>query len=773
MALTTPETDLDNDIYGLNMSYMKNLNIMRKKLNLREIATNDWDNTSKQSTSYVCDMVPEKLEQENEINKPSYNERDFESRTSIRSNLHLSRRETHLDLASYMRLQDIENAYKLSNINREAMDVTKTSCAQETVKNDRSSKTITPRTLEVPPKRVCLDQFTNSATNLHPNQIPEMYSATKCTQMKDKPEAKKTIKKQTITKKIDHSSSAPISRKTTKELITDTRSSQNPKRKVKPIPKTNEIPKQENMSSSEENLMPSASTTKTDLIEDLIKKEKSKPTKTQEVLYADQKNVSNTKVVHALTSFLLSKPGNISSAKENPVTSSSLTETNLIADTLNSETEPIEDPTLFHSVPQNVPRKASKKQIEEENSKLSFIKVHSSISGIPLSKLTQIPQQKISQATLTEQKSQMTVKGFIQANIDSSNLVRGREATIQIPSTSDLNRNEFSSTKQTHQFSQTNCFLLKLTASKLSLTPFNHLLTNEEKFEEEETVFTYTSSSDKFKSSIRSSEEVSSDVNLPSSVQDISKIENCGVRVVTLTDDEVTIETRDKQENDDILNKYLEPTPVLSSISTPDTLQVSTCVSSGAASAISHEIIVRNLDGLSSVSTWKTDESNDTTTSVATPKLSSIFKEYLSDYSVKHGGFVTIQEKHSSYADFKENAMQMLRELKIGEKRRNVLEASKKYDIPDKIALTPYDDTRKEGDAVSKGSKDIACSRKAQDTDYKYYCFSSEESEEVDDVRTYLKAGSEAETEQARGFCDGCFCWGMLFSVLIFCALYM
>lgn len=769
MALTKPETDLDSDIYGLNMSYMKNLNIMRKKLNLKEIAENEWSNLNRQSTSFTCDMVPEKLEQDNEITKPTYNERDFESRTSIRSNLHLSRRETHLDLASYMRLQDIENAYKLSNSSKEATNETNTSSPKE-IEIVTKSKSVTPRTLEVPPKRVCLDKFTNSDKMLSSKQVPEMYSVTKCTQIKDNLETKKSIKKQAITKKVDQSSSAPVSRILPKNLLSNTRRSEVPKRK--PTPKIINTPKPEKFSSSEENLILSVSTSKSDSIEGTFKKESTK------LLCVEQGHMSNKNLPNTQscsTPLLSSKLEQNFLAKVTATTPLTKTALNIDA----TSEKKLEIPTLFYGNSTNVSEKTNIKQMKEETDHLSFIKVHSSLSGATNSKLTQFPHEKFSQfsqATLTEQSSQMEVKEFVQANIEPTNLICKKEATIQAPSNSDLNRNEFSATKQSHQFSQTNCIILKPTVSKLSLTPFNYLRAHEDKSNEEELTLMYTSSSDKLKCSIRSSEEISleSDVNLPSSVQDVSKTVTPGVRVVTLTDDEVTIETNEKQENDDILKKYLELTPVLSSVTTPDTLQVSTCVSSGAPSEISQEINVRNLDELSSVSSWQTEETNDTTTSVATPKLSSVFKEYLSDYSVKHGGFTVTEEKHDSYTDFKENATQLLRDLRVGGKRRSVVEASKKYDIPEEIAFTPYDDTKKEEHLVSKDSKDIACSRKAQDTDFKYYYFSSEDSDEGDeDVEKYLKTGSEAETEEAQGFCRGCFCWGMLFSILLFCAFYI
>lgn len=153
------EKDIDSDLYNVNTNYMQNLNELRRKLNLKEII----DEEPEKDVEKSCDLLPQKLtnitsEQMTLKKKNIYKEKEFDSRTSIRSNLHISRRETHVNLSSVMKLEDVESE-DLSSIDANYFLASKEERYEEgVILND--GEIITPRTLEVPPKKICL---TNSS----------------------------------------------------------------------------------------------------------------------------------------------------------------------------------------------------------------------------------------------------------------------------------------------------------------------------------------------------------------------------------------------------------------------------------------------------------------------------------------------------------------------------------------------------------------------------------------------------------------------------------
>lgn len=86
--------------------------------------------------------------------RQNYNEREFESRMSIRSNLHVSRRETHVNLRSLLHMEDAEGP---------DLDPRELHLQLQRAQHERvvegvidPQQRLTPRTLEVPPKKLCL-----------------------------------------------------------------------------------------------------------------------------------------------------------------------------------------------------------------------------------------------------------------------------------------------------------------------------------------------------------------------------------------------------------------------------------------------------------------------------------------------------------------------------------------------------------------------------------------------------------------------------------------
>lgn len=148
------ENESNSNLYSVNVNYMQSLNELRKKLQLKEII----DEEPEKDVQAAYDLLPEKLSKSN-LEEPDrktsirYNTKEFDSRTSIRSNLHISKRETHVNLASVMQLD------QLDDVESEDYSFGNTDCLVAQ-KEERvvisENPVITPRTLEIPPKKICL-----------------------------------------------------------------------------------------------------------------------------------------------------------------------------------------------------------------------------------------------------------------------------------------------------------------------------------------------------------------------------------------------------------------------------------------------------------------------------------------------------------------------------------------------------------------------------------------------------------------------------------------
>lgn len=798
------DKEIESDLYNININYLQNLNELRRQLNLKELI----DEEPEKDVEKSCDLLPQKLsnaDSEQAIKKNfNYNEREFDSRTSIRSNLHISRRETHVNLTSVMKLEHIDSEELSPDIS--CILTATDERIEEGIVNDNDR--VTPRTLEVPPKKMCLTQ---SKGYLQLQQSKTSFREKENTAFPTT-QSQNTNKEQTLDKESRnsltsssgnvHVNSSKTSLKKSGSYIKESSSIN------EALPYVNEktiCNAKKSSSDSKEFLYiketPSSFlSSSTSYIKDRLNGKtyvEITPCFTEQEVpykYGQSAHRETERMPSYFTEKLTYFNKDSSSIEEDRTFQDEITKVEKIS--LPSSAKSKDNCYYEEDAPPHIKNSSSYiKRSPSNTCTISQCKLQSSIyKGFNCSMQQSYPAEKQLRASPKVSTSRLPrLKEFIKQSSSAdvrktapffvkskdkitcnAELVKDKVKTLRSEMPKVHNHQTTISPKNslTEANKNTNCpktsnySEVRQSFEELFIQPNGSKRTspNQSNYSQE----SLYKKAETFK-------DGTLNVSLPSSVLEDNLCKTAPtMRVITLTNSEKErkeIEDGDEdleeeEENDDLpylIRRYYEKTPSVSEISTPSTNIVSTIQPS---ERLSENSLISNEENL------KFEEDTKTSDERLNIHLNSKLKHYLSEHSIRNSTSKSknILKDYKIYSDYKMSAEKMLK-IKSRKSKATytaVEESSKKYDIPDGVALNPYECFDKNLDPSSLKSRSLIFNRKTQLTNLNYYeVSSSDEGMPDDDGRskirdkrnniTLIEEIDEASIDDSS--CAKCFCF--------------